>query len=592
MRLRKPVEIQYDSIKELMEATCNKHSDRTAFIIKHKVHRSVSYEYITYEKFLNDIYAFCAYLRTQGLRNERIAITGANSYEWMVAYFAAQFDGHIAVPIDKELRKSEMEMSLRESNTTVVVYGRKLENQVLDIIGCGCGVKAAICMEQSEHKPDVRACIDECRKYVDAMKGDFVPKTPDELSVLLFTSGTTSNAKAAMLSNRNITSNVYGLTMHLVDVIKPDDVNLALLPFHHTFGSVGTTFMLSRGSTTVFCDGLKYLADNLVEYKVSVFIAVPLLFEAMYNKIIKTAEKSGKLGLLRKMIAFSNGLLKVGIDVRRKLFGSILEPLGGALRLAVVGAAPSDPEIFGFFRSIGIDTLQGYGLTETSPVLTAEKLTHQRAGSVGLPLPGVSIRIDGVDENGIGEVLAKGPNVMIGYLRDEDNEGVFTNGWFRTGDLGYIDEDGFLFLRGRKKNVIVLKNGKNVYPEELEEVLASALPDASEILVFGWQKDDDLLVSANFVFEESYIEEYGRRYLEEHGQNMTMEQRLEHCRSVGEDALKKHIYSVIAEVNTTLPPYKIIKRLLLSTEPMVKTSTGKVRRPFVIPDLCRRSDNF
>jgi long-chain acyl-CoA synthetase len=384
----------------------------------------------------------------------------------------------------------------------------------------------------------------------------------DEMSLILFTSGTTSASKAVMLSHRNLASNIYAL--NCCEEIFPTDVNIAFLPFHHTFSSTGITFILSKGATNVFCDGLKYIAQNLKEYQVSVFICVPLIIEAIYKKIFQQAKKQGKDVLLRRMMKLSSILLKLGIDVRRKLFHSVLEQLGGKLRFVISGAAAISPEVAKGFNELGILTVQGYGLTETAPVLTAENAKSIRTGSVGVSMCNVKLKIHEPNENGIGEVIAQGPNVMLGYYENpEESAKVLRDGWFFTGDLGYMDEDGFLFLSGRKKNVIVLKNGKNIYPEELE-ILLNKLPYLEESMVFGWEKGDDYVISAKLVYKEDTILEMYPEFK-------------------GEDGLDKERFSEmvqkdIDEINALMPAYKHIKRLLLNDEPTVKTTTAKVKR--------------
>jgi long-chain acyl-CoA synthetase len=321
---------------------------------------------------------------------------------------------------------------------------------------------------------------------------------------------------------------------------------------------------LSKGATNVFCDGLKYIAQNLKEYQVSVFICVPLIIEAIYKKIFQQAKKQGKDVLLRRMMKLSSILLKLGIDVRRKLFHSVLEQLGGKLRFVISGAAAISPEVAKGFNELGILTVQGYGLTETAPVLTAENAKSIRTGSVGVSMCNVKLKIHEPNENGIGEVIAQGPNVMLGYYENpEESAKVLRDGWFFTGDLGYMDEDGFLFLSGRKKNVIVLKNGKNIYPEELE-ILLNKLPYLEESMVFGWEKGDDYVISAKLVYKEDTILEMYPEFK-------------------GEDGLDKERFSEmvqkdIDEINALMPAYKHIKRLLLNDEPTVKTTTAKVKR--------------
>lgn len=315
------------------------------------------------------------------------------------------------------------------------------------------------------------------------------------------------------------------------------------------------------GATNVFCDGIRHIQTNLKEYKVSVFVCVPLLLEAMYKKIMNELEKQGKTKLIKTVIPISNFLLKFGIDIRRKLFKDIINQLGGNLRFVVSGASGIDKKVAKGFNDFGILTVQGYGLTETAPVLTAENEKCIRYASIGYPLTNVDIRIDNPNEEGIGEIVAKGPNVMLGYYENEEatNEVIEIdkngNRWFHTGDLAYMDKDGYIFIAGRKKNVIVLKNGKNIYPEELE-LLINNLAYVAESMVFGMPKEDDLVVSVKIVYNKEYKQE----------------------NNLSEEELRDKIWNDVKKINKELPNYQHIKNLIITDEPMIKTTTAKVKR--------------
>jgi len=313
-------------------------------------------------------------------------------------------------------------------------------------------------------------------------------------------------------------------------------------------------YFLAGGSCTVFCDGLRHIQENLVEYQVTAFICVPLLLEAMHKKIMATIQKTGKTKKVEIAKRLCKFLLKIKIDIRRVLFRDIIENLGG-LRMAICGASALNPKVEEDFNDFGILTAQGYGLTETAPVLTGPILNGHRIGSAGTAIPHVEVKIDHPDEKGIGEIIARGPNVMIGYYENEEatNE-VMKNGWFYTGDLGYLDKDGWLFITGRKKNVIVLKNGKNVFPEELE-VCVDKLPYVTESMVFGYPKDDDLVVSVKVVYDKKTFDS-----------------------SLSQEQIKEKIWEDIKKLNQTFPKYKHIKNLIIDTEPMIKTTTAKIKR--------------
>lgn len=547
--------VLHENIRALIDYSANKYSSRDAFILKHKKGKEVSYEHVSYKKFREDIIHFSTYLNSQGYKENRIAIIGDNSYQWLIGYFATVCGLGVVVPLDKGLPYEEIITSLESSEATVLLYDKAHTKVIEKIKEANTTVTRFICMD------DFSEMILEGKKEYENGNNYYYERQIDNeaMAIMLFTSGTTSKAKAVMISHKNITSNIYSVTSSIM--MYPEDRNMAFLPFHHTFGSTGIMLMLHYGTCTAFCDGLKYLQKNLVEYKISAFICVPLLIEGIYKKVMATAKKQGKDKLISRMIKLTNLLLKVKIDIRRKVFKSVLEQLGGNIRLIVSGASAIDKDALAGFQAFGITTLQGYGLTETSPILTAECEGNLRLGSVGKPLVNIDIKIDNPNEEGIGEVLAKGPNVMQGYYNNpEETAKVFKNGWFRTGDLGYIDDEGYLFLCGRAKNVIVLKNGKNVYPEEIETLIA-ALPYVEENMVFGTAKKhdpSDMTIAAKIVYNKEYVKNnYG---------------------NISEAELHKIIDKDIDEINKRLPSYKQIIRTIVTDVPTIKTTTAKIKR--------------
>ena len=472
----------------------------------------------------------------------------------------------ITVPLDKGLKEEEIISCLVRSKADCIVFEKEyLEIMQKAKVNKDVKIEEYICMDNIEEEgiKKLSKIIGNGEKLVQSGNKEYIDATIDEekMATIIFTSGTTSMSKAVMLSNKNIASNITD--MLYTEKVYDTDVNMAFLPFHHTFGSTGVLFFLANGATNVFCDGLKYVQKNLVEYKVSVFVCVPLLIESMYKKILAEVEKQGKRKVIKFGLTLSKFLIKFGIDIRRKLFKQIIDKLGGNLRFIISGASALDKNVAEGFNNFGILTVQGYGLTETSPVLTAENEKTMKLGSVGIPMYNVDVKIDNPDENGIGEIVAKGPNVMIGYYENEeatndvikvDKEG---NRWFHTGDLGYIDKDGFIFITGRKKNVIVLKNGKNIFPEELEAIITK-LPYVAENMVFGKPKGDDLLLSVKIVYNEEYVKQ---KYKE-----------------ISEEKLKDIIWKDIKDINNKLPIYKHIKNLIITKEPMIKTTTAKIKR--------------
>lgn len=552
---------EFRDIREMINEAVKKYGDNIAFIVKEKQEGEVSYKNITYKMLQEDINKLGTALIDLGLQGKRIAIIANNCYEWCLSYLATLCGVGIVVPLDKSLPSGEIESLLQRSHADAVIFGKGYIDIMKDILNNSeNNIEYYISMEKIEN--DKFLSLQDLQKRGEGLlkKGDTRFENtiiePEEMNVILFTSGTTSASKAVMLSQKNLVSNIYALNS--VEKMYETDRNLAFLPLHHTFGSTGLLFFLSNGVSNVFCDGLKYIQKNLQEYHVTVFVCVPLLLEAMNKKILKEIEKQGKTKLIKIATRISNFLLKFGIDIRRKLFKDIINNLGG-LRMAISGAAAIDKTVVENFTNFGIKTVQGYGLTETSPVITAENDESIRYGSVGFPMINVEVKIHKPNENGIGEIIAKGPNVMLGYYENEEaTKEVLVDGWFHTGDLGYIDKDGFLFITGRKKNVIVMKNGKNIYPEELE-VLISKLPYVAENMVFGIpSRDDDLDLAAKIVYNKEYVEEvFG---------------------NISKEELKEKIWQDIKKINKTMPPYKYIRQIIVTDEPMIKTTTQKVKR--------------
>lgn len=424
-------------------------------------------------------------------------------------------------------------------------------------------LKNLISMDLTEHEEGVyslKALVEKGKKLIAEGDRSFLDAQIDAeaMSIMLFTSGTTSTSKAVALSHRIICSNIMDIAS-VLDINK-DDTMLSFLPMHHVFEcTVGFLYPLYRGTTIAFCDGIKHIADNLREYKISVMISVPVLFENMYRKLMKNVEKQGKLPKLQKGLKVSRALKKVHIDVRKKLFKEIHEVLGGKIRLFVSGAAALDVEVERGFNELGFRIVQGYGLTETAPVISAGTDDHYREGSIGQVFPSLEVRIGDPDEDGVGEIQVKGPSVMIGYYDNEEaNKAAFVDGYFRTGDLGYLDKDGYLFISGRKKSVIVLKNGKNIFPEELEN-LVNRIEGVSESMVYGKpDRDGDTKVCVKVVYDPEVMKEM---YNEEDEAKIY-------------DIILKHV----KEVNKKMPAYKYIREVMVTKEPLIKTTTAKIKR--------------
>lgn len=550
---------EFGNIREVIKNAVKEHPDNNAFILKETNGKDVEYKNITYTKFDKQIDCLGTALVSKGLKGKRIAVIGKNCYEWIVSYLSVVNGTGIVVPLDKGLPEKEIETSLIRSESEAIIF----EDDYIDMIkniksNNQTKVTKFICMNKQDEFENIYTLIDEGEKLLQQGNKEFIESeiNNEGMSILLFTSGTTSAAKAVMLSHKNIASNIYSMTK--CEDIRSTDTNIAFLPFHHTFGSTGILMFLSRGATNVFCDGLRHIQKNLNEYHVSMFVCVPLLIESIYKKVWQEIEKTGQTKKVKFGMKLTKFLLIFGIDIRRKIFKQIIDKLGGKLRYVISGASGLDGEVATGFRNFGIEVVQGYGLTETSPTLIAETAKSYKAGSTGLPIPNVEIKINNPNEQGIGEILAKGPNVMLGYYENEEatNE-VLVDGWFHTGDLGYKDKGGFIFITGRQKNVIVLKNGKNIYPEELE-TLVNQLPYVAESMVYGKEKNDDLVVSVKVV--------YDKEYAKNNWQDKTQED------------IEKLIWEDIKKINQTMPNYKHIKNLIATDEEMIKTTTAKIKR--------------
>ena len=553
---------EFKDIKEILYNSVKIYKDKIAFVIKHKENKEIKYENITYPKLLEDVNSLGTSFYELGLKGKRIAIIGKNRYEWAISHFGALLGEIVSVPLDKDLQYDELENSLIRSKADCIIFDEKLKNTIDEIKkNNNTQLTEYISMDKLDGYKNIEQLIKDGEKFIKSGKKDYINAKIDEnkMNILLFTSGTTSKSKAVMLSQKNIASNIYA--MQCVEDINCNDTNIAFLPFHHIFGSTCLIMMVANGAKTVFPDGLRYIKQNLNEYKVTLFVGVPILVEAIYKTIMKEVEKQGKTKIIKGAIGVSNFLRKMNIDVRKKLFKQIIDALGGKLRFVISGGAPADPEIAKGFNDLGIKLVQGYGLSETAPVIAAENEKVIKPGSVGLPMLNDEVEIVNKDENGIGEIRVKGPNVMLGYYEmPELTAEVLKDGWFYTGDLGYIDKDGVLFITGRNKNMIVLKNGKKVFPEELE-TLVNRIDLVEECMVFGLpDKDDknDVKLSVKIVYNKDVAEE---KYA---GKSF--------------DELYKIIWDKIKELNTSFPRYKHIQKLILTDKELIKTTTKKVKR--------------
>lgn len=552
------------SFRELLEKIEKEYANNIAFKYK-KDPTAKEPEYIekTYQQFTKDIKALSTGLLSLGLENKRVVVVGNNRYEWCTTYLAATTGNMVIVPLDRALPEGEMKSLIEKSGAEAVVFDKKYEEIMLELKQDNTNnVKILICMDDQKNR--------EIENYSDILKKGYqlledgnnqyekMKIDNQKMSIMLFTSGTTNLPKAVMLSQANICANISAIATWVK--LYQTDTLLSFLPIHHTFECTITfLYGLYWGTTIAFCDGLKYIQKNLQEYQISVFVAVPVVLETMYKKIQKAIEEKGKTKLIHTMSKISNCLLKCKIDLRKVFFKQVLDNFGGNLRVVLYGAAPMNKETIIGYNNLGIDLIQGYGLTETSPVISAETDKEKRPGSVGLPLPNLEVKIENPNEEGIGEIVVKGPSVMLGYYNnEEETKKSLKDGWFYTGDYGYLDKDEFLYVTGRKKDIIVLKNGKNVYPQEIE-FLINKIPYIVESLVYQReQSNTDTMLCAKIVYDEQLIKE-----------------------NLGEKSEKEYqeiIWKEIKEINKELPIFKHIKKISITNKPLAKTTTQKVKR--------------
>ena len=554
------------NFKELLNHSINLYGDNNIFKFKKRMYKkgeTVEFNYMTYKEFGKEVEALGTALNSLNIDNKRIALISKNRYEWIETYYAVLTGSKIIVPLDKSLPNNEIISLAERSEAEAIVF----EDKYLDVIKKIrdeklSSIKYFINMDAEKEEDGIlsyKQLIEKGKKMIEDGDTSQTDAVIDEnaMAVMLFTSGTTSMSKAVMLSQRNLCQNALSILAYMK--FDENDCTLALLPFHHALPAFVMNVLIYVGATYTFCDGLKYITQNLAEYECTVIVAVPAIVEVIYKRIKKQIEKEGKTKLVNSMTKFTNVLDKLHIKIKDKVFKDIHNALGGHLRLLISAAAPIDSQILEGLLGFGIRTVQGYGLTEAAPTVSIENDFDVRLGSVGKPIKNVEIKIEGRDEQGIGEVLIKGPNVMLGYYKNEEaTKEVLVDGWYHTGDLGYLDKDGFLYITGRKKNVIVQKNGKNIFPEELE-VLINHIPFVKESIVYGrptW--DNDLDICVKIVYDKDEIKAV-------HGYK-------------SEEDILKDMKEAIAKINENMPPYKHIRDVIVTSDELIKTTTAKVKR--------------
>lgn len=560
-------ETHYKDVKEIFKRSIEKYKNNIYILERPENDHKAKFEEFTYERFGNDVINLgTGLIKHLNLKDERIVIIGENTYYWYVSYFSILCGAGIAVPVDKELPNNEIENVIKRSRASAVIFSKKKKDAIDKIKDKLPMVKYFIEMNSEANLQGrdigIQKVIEEGKKLTDAGNTEYmdIEIDPEEFKFLIFTSGTTSQAKGVMLCHRNLAENVNAVSKYVK--IYESDRFFSVLPLHHTYeSSIGALLPFANGSSVTVCGGLRYIVPDMQEAKPSAMLAVPLLVENLYKKINQTIEKSGKAGIVNSMIHVTNALKGVGIDIKRKVFKEIYDNLGGNIRIIVSAAAPIDKKIGKWVQDIGIEFLQGYGLTETAPIAALTPECDPRVGSVGIPVNCAQIKIHNPNENGEGEIWIKSKTLMLGYYEDEEaTKEVVYDGWFNSGDIGYQDKDGYVYVTGRSKNVIVTQNGKNIYPEEIE-LLLSKIPEIAECMVYGKEVEGEkeLIISVKVIPNQEEIE------------------RL-HGKDLKEEEIHKIIWNKIKEVNKTLTSYKAIKNLELKHDEFAKTTTMKIKR--------------
>ena len=556
-------------LKHMLNTSVELYGDNVAF--RQRFEKDKPFREITYREALDTVNGLGTALIAHGLKGKRISVIGENCYQWATSYLAAVCGTGVVVPLDKELSAEELKQLIIEADVSAVLFAKKYEKMFKEMMASGdTGLEMLVNFSPADECGEWvfswESLVEEGKKLVESGDRSFMEAEiyADEMSVLLFTSGTTGIAKGVMLSHRNICEDLMSAPTILN--VNTWDIFFSVLPVHHTYEcTCGFLMPLYKGASIAYCEGLKYIVKNLAEVQPTMILAVPLIFESLYNNIMKNVRKQGKEGLVRKVLALNKVTKKVGLDLNKLLLKDILKVFGGRMRVLISGGAAIDPAILQFFNDLGFISVQGYGLTECAPMaaLNPDRHKYMRNSSVGHLLPGMEVKIEDKNEDGIGEICVKGPNVMLGYYNmPEETAKVIKDGWFHTGDLGYVDDEEFIYITGRKKNVIITANGKNVFPEELEYYLGRSTM-VSESMV--WAQEDesgqDTVIVATIKPDMEEVEA-----------------------AIGKDAagdadqVEKLLWTEVDKINENLPFFKKIKKITVRREEFEKTTGKKIKR--------------
>lgn len=552
-------------IKDLLVSSTALYGDNVAYL--QKWDPKGEFEPITYKEVLADVNGFGTWMLKKGLKDKRIAVIGPNCYQWCSTYLAVTGGVGCIVPLDKELNADELKNQIERSDASAVVFDKKHQHVFKQIKADG-DTKLDILVSFDTVEDDDKVyswkhAIEEGKKLVEEGDIEYVNAEVDNdiMSILIFTSGTTGKPKGVMLSQKNVCAELM-IAPTTFDLME-EDCYLSFLPLHHTYECTCCFLMaMYKGSSVAFCQGLKYITKNLKEVRPTMMLAVPALYEKLYYTIWKNVRKQGKEKALKRAISINRKTKKIGLDLSNKLFADIKAVFGGRMKTLICGGAKIDPDILDGLLDFGFNALQGYGLTEAAPMGAFNPQDAPNSRSVGVPFPGQQIKAININEEGIGEICIKGPNLMLGYFDDPEETAkvIDKEGWFHTGDLGYVDKDGYAYLTGRAKNVIITKNGKNVYPEE-QEYLLGLVDFIQESFVFEDEKASggDTTIVASIRVDGGEIEEIlGEDYSDEQ--------------------IKELIWQEVDKINNNAPPYRKIKKVILRKNDFIHNTSSKLIR--------------
>jgi len=548
--------VEFTDVRNLIEWAGEKYSDRTAYSYR-KSPASKDVIKVTFPKLRDDVRSLATEMLSMGCAGRHCALIGKLSYEWAVTYFAALCTGAVLVPLDRDWTAEDLGDTVKKANAEFLFCDEDQADKV-PLITDGIDLAAPVVYLNAEtHENTLESLVSSGReKFAQSHEAYYNTEIdPMEMSLLVFTSGTTGKGKGVMLSQNAILSDLSDI----IPYIDFSHKTVGVLPPHHTYGSsvmfIGHTMI---GAEVYISNGIRYVQKELKEQKPGHMVLVPLYLETFYRRILANVRDQGKEEFLNKMIKVSNGLRKIGIDMRKQFFGAIREAFGGEIKMMISGGAPINSDIISFFDAIGISTLNGYGITECAPIVAVNRSRNIVEGSVGTVLDIDTVKIDEPNEDGEGEILVKGPNVMLGYYNDGQatNEAMTEDGYFRTGDYGRLDDGNILTITGRKKNLIILSNGKNVYPEEIEKEL-TAVPGVLEVIVYEGQSKRGL--EHNAIAAEVFPDK-------------------DYCEKNGIEDIKAYLKSYVDNYNKTAVPYKKISVLKVRKEEFPKNTLRKILR--------------